>query len=278
MLFNLPPIPLSVMFTVWEIEKAVRDIRRENGFPDSQFRIDEVRYDPEGDKLFIIAHDRTDKSAVIGNSFVIGKLRERLGIRQVTVYSNFDLEIKRKKLEEAEELVGGTELKFLLPIIEAEKRFPPRKWPEVKGGIKTLVFLSFNAKALIGFAERLGLPYEVVGIRYAFPRLDYEPIEGNPKEIFFPGEGKLVKLAEEKEAKLVLADFPFGLKWVDGIALLNPFRLLHIGFFEIKYLFGFEKPVIYDKKALIDFVVNLTYEGLMESTDGANLIWRMWRK
>ena len=266
------------MFSVDEISELVREIRHENGFPDSPFRIDEVRYDPEGDKLFIIAHDRTDKSVVIGNSFVIGKLRERLGVKQLTVYSNLDLEIKRRELKEAEKLLKGTELEFLLPIIEAEKNFPPRKWPEVKGKVKTLIFLSFNAKALLGFVERVGLPYDAVGIRYAFPRLKYEAIDGEPGEIFFPDEGKLLKLAEERGAKLVLADFPFGLKWKGEIALMNPFRLLHIGFFEIKYLFGFEKPVVYDKKALIDFVVNLTYEGLMESTDGANLIWRMWRK
>ncbi len=266
------------MFTVDEISELVREIRRENGFPDSPFRIDDVRYDSEGDKLFIIAHDRTDKSVIIGNSFVIGKLRERLGVKQLTVYSNLDLEIKRKQLEEAERLVKGTELEFLLPIIEAEKNFPPRKWPEVKGDVKTLIFLSFNAKALIGFAEKLSLPYEVIGIRYAFPRMKYEPLDGEPREILFPDEERLVKLAEERGAKLVLADFPFGLKWGNGRALMNPLRLLHIGFFEIKYLFGFERPVIYDKKALIDFVVNLTYEGLMESTDGANLIWRMWKK
>ncbi|ASJ13255.1 hypothetical protein [Thermococcus thioreducens] len=266
------------MFTVEGISELVRGIRRENGFPDSPFRIDEVRYDEEEDKLFIIAHDRTDKSVVIGNSFVIGKLRERLGVKQVTVYSNLDLEIKREKLEKAERLVKGTELEFLLPIIEAEKRFPPRKWPDIRGDIKTLVFLSFSAKALLGFAERLNLPYEAVGIRYSFPRLKYEPIKAEPKELFFPDEGKLVALAEERGAKLVLADFPFGLKSEGGIYLLNPFRLLHIGFFELKYLFGSDMPTVYDKKALIRFVTSLTYEGLMESTDGANLIWRMWRK
>ncbi|NJE05334.1 hypothetical protein E3E36_04095 [Thermococcus sp. M36] len=266
------------MFTIDEISELVREIRRGNGFPDSPFRIDEVRYDPEGDKLFIITHDRTDKSVVIGNSFVIGKLRERLGVKQLTVYSNLDLEVKRRRLEEAERLVKGTKLEFLLPIIEAEKRFPPRKWPEVKGDTKTLVFLSFNAKALVGFAEKLKLPYGAVGIKYAFPKLNYEPVEGEPREVLFPDEEKLVRIAEEKRAELILADFPFGLRWKGEIALLNPFRFLHIGFFELKYLFGFDRPVVYDKKALIEFVVSLTYEGLMESTDGANLIWRMWRK
>ncbi|HDZ36590.1 MAG TPA: hypothetical protein ENH81_06770 [Thermococcus sp.] len=266
------------MFTAEEISELVREIRHENGFPDSPFRIDEARYDEGEDKLFIIAHDRTDKSVVIGNSFVIGKLRERLGVKQVTVYSNLDLEIKRRKLEEAEKLVAGTELEFILPLIEAEKKFPPRKWPDVKGDVKTLIFLSFNAKALLGFAEMLSLPYEAIGIRYAFPKLKYEPVEAEPREIFFPDGEKLTRLAKERGARLVLTDFPFGLKFRNGVALLNPFRLLHIGFFELKYLFGFEKPVVYDKKALVDFVVSLTYEGLMESTDGANLIWRMWRK
>ncbi|ASJ00011.1 hypothetical protein [Thermococcus gorgonarius] len=266
------------MFTVEEIQELVRQIRREHGLPESPFRIDEVRYDEEGDKLFIIAHDRTDKSVLIGNSLVIGKLRERLGIKQVTVYSNLDLEVKRRKLEEAEKLVKGTELEFLFPIIEAEKRFPPRKWPEVKGDVKTLIFLSFNARALLGFAEKLGLPYEAVGIRYAFPKLQYEPVKGEPRELLFPDEGKLVELAKERGAKLVLADFPLGLRWSEGIALLNPFRFLHIGFFELKYLFGFEFPTMIDYDALVRFVAELTYEGLMESTDGANVIWRYWRR
>ncbi|WP_456365415.1 hypothetical protein [Thermococcus sp.] len=266
------------MFTVEEIQELVRQVRRGHNLPESPFRIDEVRYEGEGDKLFIIAHDRTDKSVVIGNSLVIGKLRERLGVRQVTVYSNLDLQIKRRKLEKAEKLVKGTGLEFLLPIIEAEKHFPPRKWPSVKGSVKTLVFLSFNAKALLGFAGRLALPYKAVGIRYAFPKLEYEPVEGKPRELLFPDEGKLVKLAREKNGKLVLADFPFGLRWREEIALLNPFRFLHIGFFELKYLFGFEFPTMVDYDALIRFVAELTYEGLMESTDGANLIWHYWRR
>ncbi|NJF25232.1 hypothetical protein [Thermococcus sp. Bubb.Bath] len=260
------------------IENLVREIRRDNGFPDSPFRIDEIRYDEGNNKLFIIAHDRTDKSVLIGNSFVIGKLRGQLGIRQVTVYSNLDLEIKRRKLEEAKEAVKGTKLEFLLPIIEAEKRFPPREWPDVKGDLKTLIFLSFNARALVGFAERLKLPYKAVGLRYAFPKLNYEPVEGEPKELFFPDEEKLIRIAEEERAELILADFPFGLRWKGNTALLNLFRFLHIGFFELKYLFGFDWPTVIDKNALVEFVVDLTYEGLMESTDGANLIWRAWRR
>lgn len=266
------------MFTAEGIAELVREIRKEHGLPESPFKIDEVRYEPEGDKLFIIAHDRTDKSVVIGNSLVIGKLRERLGVRQVTVYSNLDLEIKREKLEEAEKLVEGTELEFLLSIIDAEKRFPPRKWPEVKGNVRTLVFLSFSAKPLLGFSKRLGLPHEAVGLKYTYPRLNYEPIEGNLRELFYPDEAKLAEIAEERNMELVLADFPFSFKKRGGVYFLNPFRLLHIGFFELKYLFGFEFPTMVDKVELLRFVAEMTYEGLMESTDGAKIVWRYWRK
>ncbi|AHL22835.1 hypothetical protein [Thermococcus nautili] len=265
------------MFTPEAISELVREIRLEHGLPESPFRIDEVRYDPKGDKLFIIAHDRTDKSVVIGNSLVIGKLRERLGVKQVTVYSNLDLEIKRKTLDEAERLLPK-ELEFLTPIIEAERRFPPREWPEVTGNLKTLVFLSFSAKPLLGFAKALKLPYGAIGLRYTFPRLEYEAVEGGPRELFFPNEDKLVRIAGERGARLVLADFPFPLDEKGGVYLLNPFRLLHIGFFELKYLFGFEFPTMVDEKALLEFVAKLTYDGLMESTDGAKVVWRYWRR
>ncbi len=265
------------MLTLREIAEIIRRIRMENDFPDTPFRIDELRYDEEGDKLFIIAHDRTDKSVIIGNSFVIGKLREELGVRQVTVYSNLDLEIKRMKLEKNAERIRGTSLDFLLPIVEAELKFPPRRWPEVKTDKKGLIFLSFNAKALLGFAESFGMKYKAVGISYAFPKLRYEAIEGHPKEIFFPDEGKLLELAKDMKADIIMSDFPFDVEFKENIAFLNPMRFFHIGFFELKYFFGFERPVIYDRETLIEFITALVYEGLMESTDGANLIWRMWK-
>ena len=263
------------MFTPEAISELVREIRLEHGLPESPFRIDEVRY--ANGKLFIIAHDRTDKSVVIGNSLVIGKLRERLGVKQVTVYSNLDLEIKRRKLDEAERLLPK-ELGFLRAIIEAERRFPPREWPEVMGNLKTLVFLSFSAKPLLGFAKALKLPYEAIGLKYSFPRLDYEAVEGDLRELFFPDEDRLVRIAGERGARLVLTDFPFPLDEKEGIYLLNPFRLLHIGFFELKYLFGFEFPTIVDEEVLLEFVAKLTYDGLMESTDGAKVVWRYWRR
>ncbi|KPU63698.1 hypothetical protein EP1X_00375 [Thermococcus sp. EP1] len=266
------------MFTKEEIAERINRIREDNGFPIVPFVIDEVRYDEEGDKLFIIAKDRSDKSAIIGNSFVIGKLREELGIKQVTVYSKLDLIIKRKKLEENLRRIKGNFLEFLSPIIETEFNFPPRKWPTLSNNGRALVFLSFNAKAMVGFAEKVGLEAERVGIKYTFPKMEYTPIEGSLRELFFPDEKKLKKIAQERNIRIIIADFPFDLKFLDNIALLNPLRFLHIGFFEAKYFFGFERPVRVDKNAMIDFVVEMVAEGLMESTDGANLIWWAWKR
>lgn len=266
------------MFTKEFITEKVREIRKRYGFEDVPFFIDEVIYDSEGDKLFIIARDRSDKSTIIGNSFVIGKLREELEVKQVTVYSKLDLLIKKKRVEENIRRIKDTHLEFLKPILEAELKFPPRKWPELKDNGKALVFLSFNAKVMIGFAEKVGLIPVKVGIKYTFPKWEYETIEGLPKEVLFPDDEKLIEIAKEKGLKIIISDFPFDLKFKESIALLNPLRFLHMGFFEAKYFFGFEKPVSFDKKALVDFVVSYVYEGLMESTDGANLIWRGWRK
>jgi len=266
------------MFSKEEIAERINRIREDNGFPTVPFVIDEVRYDEEEDKLFIIAKDRSDKSAIIGNSFVIGKLREELGIKQVTVYSKLDLIIKGKKLEENLRRIKNTFLEFLTPIIEAEFNFPPRKWPTLSNNGRALVFLSFNAKAMVGFAEKVGLEAERVGIKYTFPKMEYEAMEGSLKELFFPDERKLIDIAKERDLKIIIADFPFDLKINENIALLNPLRFLHIGFFEAKYFFGFERPVRVDKDAMIDFVVDMVAEGLMESTDGANLIWWAMKK
>ena len=268
----------DLMFTKEFIAEKVREIRKRYGFEEVPFFIDEVIYDSEGDKLFIIARDRSDKSAIIGNSFVIGKLREELGVKQVTVYSKLDLLIKRKRVLKNIRRIGGTHLEFLKPILEAELKFPPRKWPELNDNGEALVFLSFNAKAMIGFAEKVGLIPVKVGIKYAFPKWEYEAIEGSPKEVLFPDEEKLIGIAKKKGLRIIISDFPFDLKFKEDIALLNPLRFLHMGFFEAKYFFGFEKPVILDKNALVDFVISYVHEGLMESTDGANLIWREWKR
>ncbi|AEH24931.1 hypothetical protein [Pyrococcus yayanosii] len=263
-------------FTPEEIIELIVEIRREHGLPTPPFEIDEVRYDPEGDKLFIIAHDRTDKSVVIGSSLVIGKLKERLGVKLVSVYTTLDILLKRMRLEESKRFAEEHGLDFLLPIIEAEFSFPPRKWPPLRGSGKALVFLGFNAHALIGLAKNFGLQPIVYGVRYSFPRMEFIPVDRPWREILFPDPHFLAELG--KDVGLVLAEFTFPAKAERDVILLNPIRFLRINYFELKYMFGESRPAVFDREDLVDYVVSMVSEGLMEATDGARIIRWGWRR
>ncbi|WP_456398692.1 hypothetical protein [Palaeococcus sp. (in: euryarchaeotes)] len=268
------------MFAPEELKREIERIRRENGFEVVPFVIEDVIYDESEGRLFIIGQDRADKSAIIGNSFVIGKLKEKLGVKQITVYSNLDLLLRKRELEKNMNLIEGTFLEFLIPLLKAELNYPPMRWPEIKNNGKALVFLSVYADALVGFARAFGLEPLKVGIRHSFPHLEYEPIEGTPREIFFPDEEKLLGIAEERDLRIIIADFSFGVKFAGDMALINPMRLLQIPHFRIKHIFGFRFPAYthLDKRAALDFFLKLADDNLLEPTDGANLIWKAWKK
>ncbi|ASJ17520.1 hypothetical protein A3L04_10800 [Thermococcus chitonophagus] len=263
------------MFSKEDIEGLVVQIRREHGLPVTPFEIDEVRYDKEEDKMFIIAHDRTDKSVIIGSSLVIGKLKEILGVKMVSVYTTLDLTLKKMQLEESLKFAEEYGLDFLVPFIKAEFNFPPRKWPSRKESVKGLVFLSFNAKALLGFADAFGIESQVYGVRYSFPKLSFTPVDRPVREIFFPDEEFLESLVEDEE--IIFSEFTFPAKF-DKVALINPIRFLRIGYFELKYLFGESRPAVFNKVDLVDYVVKMVSEGLMEATDGARIIRWGWKR
>lgn len=270
------------MFTPEELKREIESIRRENGFEVVPFVIEDVIYDEREDRLFIIGQDRADKSAIIGNSFVVGKLKQKLGVKQITVYSNLDLLLRRRELERNVEVIRGTFLEFLIPLLKAELNYPPMRWPEIKNENegKALIFLSVYADALLGFARAFGLKPVRVGIRHSFPHIEYEPMEGTPREIFFPDEEKLMEIAGEKDLRIIMSDFPFAVKFRENMALINPMRLLQIPHFRIKHIFGFRFPAYthLDKKAALDFFLKLAEDNLLEPTDGANLIWKAWKK
>ncbi|CAB50436.1 hypothetical protein [Pyrococcus abyssi] len=265
------------MITPEEIAELVVQIRREHGLPVSPFEIDEIRYDKEEGKLFIIAHDRTDKSVIIGSSLVIGKLREALGVKLVSVYTTLDLILKRRQLEESLRFAEEHGLNFLIPIIKAEMNFPPRKWPRIGRKTHGMVFLTFNASAMLGFARAFNVQGNVYGVRYSFPKLSFTPVDRPVREVFFPNEDFLRRLAKEDDAELVISEFTFPAKGED-VVMINPMRFLKIGYFETKYLFGESRPAIFSKEDLVNYVISLVKDGLMEATDGARIIRWGWRR
>ncbi|AEC52062.1 hypothetical protein PNA2_1146 [Pyrococcus sp. NA2] len=261
--------------SVEEVKELVVKIRKEHGLPLTPFEVDEVRCD-EG-KVFIIAHDRADKSVIIGSSLVIGKLRETIEADLVSVYTTLDLLLKRSQLEKSLEFAEEHGLNFLIPIIRAEMKFPPRKWPKISTNSTALVFLTFNAQALLGFTRSFGLRGLNYGIRYSFPKLDYIPLDRPLRELFFPNQEFLKELALENNVDIVISEFKFPAK-ADEVVMINPMRFLRIGYFETKYLFGESRPTIFNKLDLIEYVIELVGEGLMEATDGARIIRWGWKR
>ncbi|WP_430515245.1 hypothetical protein [Pyrococcus woesei] len=265
------------MITKEEIEELIIQIRKEHGLPLSPFEIDEIRYDKEGDKLFIIAHDRTDKSVIIGSSLVIGKLREILGVNLVTVYTTLDLLVKRETLKKSLKFAEEHGLDFLIPIIEAEFNFPPRNWPQIKKKEKGLIFLTFNAPALLGFGELMFKEQSVYGIRYTFPKLNYKVVDRPLRELFFPDSSFVAEISRNENVEIAISEFQECCKVEKDVILINPMRFFGIGYFETKYLFGETRPAVFQKEDLIDYVVEQVGDGLMEATDGAKIIWWGWK-
>lgn len=82
-------------------EKLIQEIiqiREEIGHDYVEPEIKEIHY--EDDELTIIAPDRPEKSIIIGKGgWVVGKLREKLGIKSIHVISYTDLILKEYQLE-----------------------------------------------------------------------------------------------------------------------------------------------------------------------------------
>ena len=78
----------------------INRIRKEIGHEEVDIDIHEIIYDDEKNELWIITDDRPDKSAIIGKGgWVVGRLREELGINSIHVESFSDFLIKKYRME-----------------------------------------------------------------------------------------------------------------------------------------------------------------------------------
>ncbi|MBE6487367.1 MAG: ATPase [Methanosphaera stadtmanae] len=86
------------MYTKEEIIKEIIEIRKEIGHETIEPEIKEIHYYNE--ELSIITPDRVEKSIIIGKGgWVVGKLREKLGIKSIHVISYTDIILKEYQLE-----------------------------------------------------------------------------------------------------------------------------------------------------------------------------------
>jgi len=110
-----------------EISREIEAVKREidHGVTERP-RILDVRHEKKEDRLVIVAADRGDKSIIIGKGgWVVGRLRERLGYRKVSVVAHTDLIVREFRLKEALKAVEGAEIgggagQFFKGILEAE--------------------------------------------------------------------------------------------------------------------------------------------------------------
>ena len=78
--------------------KEINSIRGEIGHDEVNISIEEIYF--ENNELWIITEDRPDKSAIIGKGgWVVGKLREKLGLESIHVESYGDFLNKEYKLK-----------------------------------------------------------------------------------------------------------------------------------------------------------------------------------
>lgn len=75
-------------------------IRLEIGHEPNDIHIKDIYFDENMNELWIITEDRPDKSSIIGKGgWVVGKLREKIGINKIHVESYDDFLLKKYKLE-----------------------------------------------------------------------------------------------------------------------------------------------------------------------------------
>jgi uncharacterized protein len=122
----------EVEYSVEELKKVLKPLVDGGSINNSDmdlsnelgFSLEEVIYDEETENLIIITPDRPEKSAVIGKGgWVVGRLREELGVNSIHVdaYSdilirNYRMELALKRLDEAIPLIKPLERDPILDI------------------------------------------------------------------------------------------------------------------------------------------------------------------
>ena len=99
------------MYTKEFILDEVNQIRDEIGHDNVNIFIEELYYSEKTKELWIITEDRPDKSAIIGKGgWVVGKLREKLGLESIHVESYGDFLNKEYKLKLSKKTIHNIDL------------------------------------------------------------------------------------------------------------------------------------------------------------------------
>ena len=90
----------DLKFREESIVKKIAKIRSEIGHKPVESNIIRVLFDDKNNDLVIVAADRSDKSNIIGKGgWVVGRLKEELGVKSIHVVSNSDIILHRYNME-----------------------------------------------------------------------------------------------------------------------------------------------------------------------------------
>ncbi|WP_458405156.1 7-cyano-7-deazaguanine synthase [Methanobrevibacter sp.] len=102
-------LPNDIVYTKEFILDEVNNIREEIGHDKVNIFIEEIYF--KNNELWIITEDRPDKSAIIGKGgWVVGKLREKLGLSSIHVESYGDFLNKQYKLRLSKKTIKNVDL------------------------------------------------------------------------------------------------------------------------------------------------------------------------
>lgn len=105
-----------------DIIKSISQIRKEIGHEDIKPDIVDIIFNQEKSELLIITSDRPEKSLVIGKGgWVVGKLKEKLGVNQIHVEAYTDILMHKYRMDLAlkrlEEVITDYEAQISRPLI-----------------------------------------------------------------------------------------------------------------------------------------------------------------
>ena len=163
--------PMSL--TPADVLRVVLKVRRELGLRTRvRPRIKALYHDRETGFLLVVVPDRPDKSAILGpGGRVLKMAAKELGVSSMAVRSHTDLMVKRWRVREAlakaRRLImkaGGLLRQVLdrvIALLEAESRYPPRRWPSFEPLGQPALVVGFSggvdSTAMLYVAKRLGL-------------------------------------------------------------------------------------------------------------------------
>ncbi|MGZ7050292.1 MAG: ATPase, partial [Methanobacterium sp.] len=104
----------------FEILDVINKIREDIGHKKSELDILDIRIDEQTGNMLILTPDRPEKSAVIGKGgWVVGLLREELGVNSIHVEANSDFLVPKYRME-----LALKKLENIIPLYGSFERIP----------------------------------------------------------------------------------------------------------------------------------------------------------